>query len=145
MRWLTMALSRRWQALHQRPGLDTLYPSRYRSCPVDQDDHLLTVLRYIERNPVRAGLAASAVDWPWSSVRERLGDCGGLLAPLPLTLPTDWLERLDTPETRPRSRRAARRWPATESAAGAPTSRRPRRLMSVKGTWYVNSISSVTI
>ena len=99
MRWLTMALNRRWQALHQRPGLGTLDQGRHRSCPVDQDDHLLTVLRYIERNPVRAGLTASAVDWPWSSVRERLVDRGGLLAPLPLTLPTDWLERLDTPET----------------------------------------------
>ena len=35
MRWLTMALSRRWQALHQRPGLGTLYQGRYRSCPVE--------------------------------------------------------------------------------------------------------------
>ena len=98
MRWLTMALSRRWQALHQRPGLDSLYPSRYRSCPVEPDDRLFTVVRDIERNPVRAGLTASAVDWPWSSVRERLGGRGGLLAPLPVALPAGWLERLDTPE-----------------------------------------------
>lgn len=56
-------------------------------------------MRYIERNPVRAGLAASAVDWPWSSVRERLGGRGGLLTALPVALPEGWLGRLDTPET----------------------------------------------
>lgn len=70
MRWLTLAHSRRWQALHAEPGMGTLYQGRYRSHPVEDDGHLLTVVRYIERNPVRAGLAARAADWPWSSVGE---------------------------------------------------------------------------
>lgn len=99
MRWLTLAHSRRWQALHDETGIGTLYQGRYRSHPVESDDHLLTVVRYIERNPVRAGLVARAVDWPWSSVRERLSGCGGLLAPLPLALPRDWPTWLDRPET----------------------------------------------
>ena len=38
--------------------------------PLEQDGHLLTVLRYIEQNPVRAQLAARAEDWRWSSARE---------------------------------------------------------------------------
>ena len=32
------------------------------------DEHLLTVLRYVERNPVRAGIVERAVDWRWSSL-----------------------------------------------------------------------------
>jgi putative transposase len=99
MRWLTLAHSRRRQALHGQPGLGTLYQGRYRSHFVDSDDQLLTVVRYIERNPVRAGLAEHAVDWPWSSVRERMGGCGALLAPLQVAVPSDWASRLDSPET----------------------------------------------
>ncbi len=99
VRWLTLAHSRRWQAFHARPGQGTLYQGRYRSAVVGNDDHLLTVLRYIERNPVRAGLVASAAAWPWSSARERLGSPGKLLAPLPVPLPADWLGHLDAPQT----------------------------------------------
>lgn len=83
VRWLTLARSRRWQALHARPGQGTLYQGRYRSAPIEADDHLLTVVRYIERKPLRAGLVESAAAWPWSGVRKRLGGRGSLLAPLP--------------------------------------------------------------
>lgn len=99
VRWLTLAHSRRWQAFHARPGQGTLYQGRYRSVPIEGDDQLLTVLRYIERNPVRAGLADSAADWRWSSVHERLGGLGGLLAPSPVPLPMGWLDLLDTSQS----------------------------------------------
>ena len=99
MRWLTLAHSRRWQAMHGQNGIGTLYQGRYRSHAVMDDAHLLTVVRYIERNPVRAGLVAQACDWPWSSVGERLGGRGGLLAPLPVPVPEDWLAWLDRAET----------------------------------------------
>ena len=99
MRWLTPAHSRRWQAMHGENGIGTLYQGRYRSHPVADDAHLLTVVRYIERNQVRAGLVAQARDWPWSSVEERRGGRGGLLAPLPLPSPDDWLAWLDRAET----------------------------------------------
>ena len=36
------------------------------------EDHFLTAMRYVELNPVRAGLAASPVHWPWSSARAHL-------------------------------------------------------------------------
>lgn len=42
--------------------------------PIEQDEHLLTVLRSIERNPLRAGLVAWTEDWLWSSLREQGGD-----------------------------------------------------------------------
>lgn len=99
MRWLTLAHSRRRQAMHGEVGLGTLYQGRYRSHPVAGDGHLLTVVRYIERNPVRAGLVERAADWPWSSVGDRARGDAGLLAPLPIELPQDWAARLDVPET----------------------------------------------
>jgi putative transposase len=47
-----------------------LWQNRYFSCPVDKDEYLVGVLRYVEENPVRAGLAGSASEWPWSSVTK---------------------------------------------------------------------------
>jgi putative transposase len=74
-----------------------LFQNRFGSVVMD-DTHLLTGLRYVSLNPVRAGLVARAEDWPWSSVRahlkgaddelvivrpalERVGDFRALLAP----------------------------------------------------------------
>jgi hypothetical protein len=83
--------SRRWQARHACPGQGTLYQGRYRSARIDGDAQLLTVRRDVERNPVRAGLVARAIDWPWSSLRQRLSGRAGRLAALPVPLPAGWL------------------------------------------------------
>ena len=45
----------------------TLWERRYKSTLVDTDNYLLTVYRYIELNPVRAGMVEHAADYPWSS------------------------------------------------------------------------------
>jgi len=34
------------------------------------EDHLMRTIGYIENNPVKAGLAKEAADWPWSSARR---------------------------------------------------------------------------
>ena len=49
-----------------------LFQGRFHSCPMDEA-HFLAALRYIERNPVRAGLVPNAWDWPWSSARFHVG------------------------------------------------------------------------
>ena len=41
---------------------------RAKCFPIEEDAHLLTVLRYVERNPLRAELVCQAEDWPWSSL-----------------------------------------------------------------------------
>lgn len=46
-----------------------MWQGRFKAFPIEQDAHLLTVLRYIELNPVRAHLVARAEDWCWSSAR----------------------------------------------------------------------------
>ncbi|MDF0676137.1 MAG: hypothetical protein P0120_17655 [Nitrospira sp.] len=66
--------------------------------PIQQDEHLLTVLRYIERNPLRAGLVAQAEDWLWSSLRGRRGKEAWLQA-VPVPEPTDWVNWVNAPMT----------------------------------------------
>jgi len=58
---------RRFNDRHQRTG--TLWEGRFKSSPVDTDRYLLTCYRYIEANPVRAGMVESATEYPWSSAR----------------------------------------------------------------------------
>jgi putative transposase len=66
MMWLTTAHVRRYHQRYHSSG--HVWQGRFRAFPIQADDHLLTVRRYIERNPVRAGLVKRAEDWRWSSV-----------------------------------------------------------------------------
>jgi putative transposase len=56
---------------HRRSG--TLWEGRFRSCLIEADTWLLPCMRYIELNPVRAGIAADAAAYRWSSARHHLG------------------------------------------------------------------------
>jgi putative transposase len=58
-----------------------LWANRFYSSPTAAE-HLWAAVRYIERNPVRAGIAARAEDYPWSSARAHCGLEGpGILSP----------------------------------------------------------------
>jgi len=48
-----------------------LWQGRYFSCVLDEI-HLLEAIRYVEMNPVRAGIAESVTEYPWSSARARI-------------------------------------------------------------------------
>lgn len=48
-----------------------LFQGRFSSYPMD-DAHLKIATRYVENNPVKAGLVAVAEDWPWSSARAHV-------------------------------------------------------------------------
>ncbi len=71
MKGLAGRATRYRNRLEGRSG--TLWEGRYRSSPVDTDTYLLACCRYIELNPVRAGMVADAADYPWSSLRQRVG------------------------------------------------------------------------
>ncbi len=58
----------RWRVAHRTVGYGHLYQGRFKAFPVQEDDHLRVVLRYIERNPLGAALVERAEDWPWSSL-----------------------------------------------------------------------------
>jgi len=61
----------RWQNVRQRLT-GHLWQNRYFSCPLDEA-HCWETLRYVEMNPVRAGIVKEAWQWPWSSARAHLG------------------------------------------------------------------------
>jgi putative transposase len=61
---------------------------------------LWTVLRYVERNPLRANMAEEAAAWRWSSLWHRVqGNKAGLVDDGPLALPRRWLQRVQTPQS----------------------------------------------
>src|SRR5277367_6089591 len=51
MRWLTVTHTQRWHAHYHTQGTGPLYQGRFKAFPIAEDEHLLTVLRYVERNP----------------------------------------------------------------------------------------------
>jgi putative transposase len=60
-----------FNARHGRSG--TLWEGRYRACLVESEHHLLRCARYIDLNPVRARITASACDYRWSSCAALCG------------------------------------------------------------------------
>jgi len=93
MGWLTMTHTQRWHANRKTAGGGHLYQGRFKSFLVDTDEYLLTVARYIERNPVRANLIERAEEWKFSSAHRR---CFGttkeksLLSDWPIDRPRQW-------------------------------------------------------
>jgi putative transposase len=82
---------------YQLSGL--VWQGWFKAFPIAQDEHLLTVLRYVERNALRAGLVERAECWPWSSLRDRLHPpLHAVLDPGPVTRPADWLELVNAPQ-----------------------------------------------
>jgi putative transposase len=80
------AAHRRWANFVNARGRwrGHLFDGRFASVVMDED-HLLTAVRYVSLNPVRARLVARAEDWPWSSVRAHLkGQDDGLVRVRPV-------------------------------------------------------------
>jgi putative transposase len=91
MRWVTLTHTQRYHASHGTVGIGHLYQGRFKSFLVQEDGHYLTVMRYIEGNPLRAGIVKRAGDWPWSSFAVRQGVQSLFeLSPGPVELPKQW-------------------------------------------------------
>ena len=102
MAWLTLTHTQRWHAYHQSIGAGHVYQGRYKSFPVQDDHHFLMVCRYVERNPLRAGLVARPEEWRWSSLWRRTQGESAIptwLAPWPIEQPRDWLNWVNEPQT----------------------------------------------
>lgn len=93
MRWVTTTHVRQRRAATRSVGYGHLYQGTYKSFPIEQDKHLVDVIRYVEQNPLRAGLVKKAQDWQWSSLFRRARNAAQdrkLLAPLPTDLPSNY-------------------------------------------------------
>ena len=99
-RWLAHTHAMRWRVAHRTVGYGPLDQGRFQSFPVQSDAPLLTVLRYVERNALGAGLVERAEHWRWGGLWARKhGDDAvqAILSPWPVERPKDWLRRVNTP------------------------------------------------
>jgi putative transposase len=95
MRWLLTAHAQRYHRHHKTSG--HVWQGRYKAFPVQDDDHPATVLRYVERDPLRAGLVARAEDWAWSSLPAWLAGDPRLWRGDPPPRDPAWLARVNEP------------------------------------------------
>ena len=101
-RRLTVMHTMRWHAHCKTGGTGHLYQGRFKSFPIQTDGHLLTVMRYVERNPVRANFIELAEDWPWSSAyarRQPADERRWLAVPEDPALPRNWRSWVNKVET----------------------------------------------
>jgi putative transposase len=99
--WLTVTHTMRWHAHYGTGGTGHLYQGRFKSFPCQSDEHFLTVLRYVERNPLPANLVRRAEEWRWSSAwrpKPNL-DLRNWLSDGPIAKPRNWQELLNSPQT----------------------------------------------
>jgi putative transposase len=97
MHWLLTTHVRRYHKHYHSSG--HIWEGRFKSFPIQEDDHLRVVLRYIERNPLRAGLVQRAEDWPWSSLHRVPSRASPSipLEPGPAPRGADWVEAVNAP------------------------------------------------
>jgi putative transposase len=101
-RWLAHTHAMRWRISHRTVGYGHLYQGRFKSFPVQRNDHFLTVCRYVERNALTAGVVDRAEQWPWNSLhaRERgTPEAQAILHDWPVARPANWVERVNRPIT----------------------------------------------
>jgi putative transposase len=101
LRWLTHTHTMRWHTHYHTVGTGHLYQGRFKAFPIQADEHLYAVLRYVERNALRTGLVKKAEDWLWSSLNHRLRGTVPLdrLSPWPVRMPRDWVGHVNKPQT----------------------------------------------
>lgn len=94
MRWLTTTHVRQRRVATKSIGYGALYQGAYKSFIVQEDKHLVDLIRYVEQNPLRAKLVKRSEDWQWGSLyRRTMGtpQQKKLLDSLPTRLPMNYL------------------------------------------------------
>jgi len=90
--WVGVTHVRRHHEHYHTRGGGHLYQGRFKSFPVAEDEYFLALCRYVEANALRAGLAARAEDWQWSSLWRRAHGSAELpLSPWPVERSRNWV------------------------------------------------------
>jgi putative transposase len=98
MQWLLTSHVRRYHRHYHGSG--HVWQGRFKAFPIEQDEHLLAVLRYVERNPLRANLVERAEAWAWSSLSwRRSRKRPEMLADWPVPCPRNWLATVNAVQT----------------------------------------------
>jgi putative transposase len=146
--WLTLTHTQRWHAHRHTAGSGHLYQGRFKSFPVQTDGHFLILCRYVERNPLRAGLVDRAEEWRWSSLSRQADEGPGkdrpVLASWPVERTRNWLQVVNQPQT-PQEEDAIRTSIARGRPFGRPVwqKRTARRLgLELTSGWLMYHASS---
>ena len=98
MQWLMNAHIQRYLAHYPPSSRGHIYQGRYTNSLVQGDRHVLTVMRYVEANPVTGGIVSRAEDYKWSSASKDSGAPGRPpLTEGPIAKPADWLDFVNAP------------------------------------------------
>jgi putative transposase len=85
---------------HHTEGTGPIYQGRFKSFPIQEDNHYFRVCRYVERNALRARLVRQAENWRWSSLWQRYHKTGvPWLSDGPPARPQRWLQQVNKAET----------------------------------------------
>src|ERR1035437_1417058 len=98
MGWLSNTHTRRWHLEKNTVGEGHLYQGRYKSFICQNDNHFITLVRYVEQNALKAHLVEKAENWKWSSVWRRENgnsEQNKLLSVWPVDIPEDYLLNLN--------------------------------------------------
>jgi putative transposase len=100
MKWVGGTHTMRYHAHYHTGGQGHVYQQRYKSFPIQDDDHFLVVCRYVERNALRAGLANKSEDWRWGSLwrwLQKPEPKPELLSTWPVRRASHWIHRVNEP------------------------------------------------
>ncbi len=98
MQWLMTSHVRRYHRHYKGSG--HVWQGRFKAFPIQEDEHYLTVLRYVERNPLRAKLVERSQEWEWSSLNPTARSSpDGLLSDGPINKPSQWTRIVNGEET----------------------------------------------
>ena len=94
--WITLTHTQRYHAHHRTTGYGHVYQGRYKSFPVQDDDHFHVVCRYVERNALRANLVKRAEQYRWGSLWNWVGGDSPIdLSPWPVRRLPNWVGRVN--------------------------------------------------
>jgi putative transposase len=102
MGWIGGTHTMRYHSHYHTRGYGHVYQQRYKSFPIQDDEHFLVVCRYVERNALRADLVKRAEHWRWGSLWRWLQKPEPepkLLSPWPLPRQSNWVNRVNEPLT----------------------------------------------
>jgi putative transposase len=102
LRWITATHTMRYHAHFHTAGEGHVYQGRFKSFPVQDDEHFFTVCRYVERNALRAGLVKRAEAWRWGSLwrwLQKPEPDPQLLSTWPMPRLPHWVQRVNEPLT----------------------------------------------